>query len=585
MSIFNDDWLEEGEDLPVNNSWGNWRNWYKPKFDLSVGLQQRVAQLIKTITNKTLIVKSADGWGSNDKYFFYNPSDLENASDDEVLGRILHQLARELNIDQDELQKLVQKEIVYRELLNTLEDNRADRALQSLYGGVGYYSQELWQSRKEDDNPRNRYPRKVEIEEYLTRVIYEDSTEDQKLERLKEWNDGTIDPEFKVSVESYYQDYLKRLPPTINNSWEFCFNINALQNKETTFDFSDDKMAENFTNALPFIDEYLNAPNLQSAKKAFEEIKKYYPVPTSKEQTQMFEQMSETESLSPTQVEAYSDKVDRIESNQREIHDAEEYFFSGNTGKKERQFEQNLSLYQTIKTKYAGTINTLSALIRSILQDNAIKRFQKPFKRGKLDAKNIYKYLATDNIRIFKKPRGYSDKKYSMALVVDQSGSMEGTLSQTAVEATVLMIEVFESLGFPYEVIGFDDIAYKFKGFEQRMNKAMIPSLNAYNAGGGTNDLRALTALQEDIKKFDPKKTFHKGIFVITDGEGRTGETKDLITKMEEEENVTVFGIGIGNVSQSALDRTYNHNVKVATIQELPKQLITLMKAQFRRNN
>jgi len=93
-----------------------------------------------------------------------------------------------------------------------------------------------------------------------------------------------------------------------------------------------------------------------------------------------------------------------------------------------------------------------------------------------------------------------------------------------------------------------------------------------------------LQTAKERMMKFDPTNSYHKGIFVISDGEGADpNKMKDLVTEIEKNYNATVFGLGIGGMPEAALKQTYNHYLHIKNIKELPRTLVDLMKTQFRR--
>lgn len=566
---YSDDYYDEG-----------YRNYYKPRYDMSINLETRVKQLIRALTGKNLKLVQAEGWGSDDKYFYYNYNDLKDASDDEILGRILHQLGKELYVPKDQIQILNDKEPDYRHLVDILENNRADYLLQQKYVGVKYYAQEAWEARKYIDNPMNKYlpPIKPGIvgirEEYQRGRMFFDEARYH------------TDSLYRQQMDRWIRQMRKQRDEQINPAWEFCFNISALQNGEVDWDFSDDKIKYNFEQAVPFIKQYLQAPTINDAMKIYPDIKKYYPKPNQQQQEQMDRQMSQTEGLSREVLRQLREYQESLQEDKSYSKDMEKYLGErgriGTLDPGELILEQNLAEYKQRLSELKPVINTLHYLIRSIIKDNAIKRYSKPFKRGKLDAKAMYKYLATDNIRIFKKPRVISDKKYSMAILVDQSGSMSGQNSHYAVNGTIILAEVFEMLGLPYEIIGFNNTAYIFKKFNGSLKREYIPSLRSTQ--GGTDDANALQTIKERILKFDPNQTYHKGIFVISDGEGADPDKmKDLVLQIEKNNNATVFGIGIGDMDEESLRQRYDHYLMINNIKELPMALVNLMRGQFKR--
>lgn len=571
---------------------GGYGYYYKPRFDMSVGLETRVKQLIRTITGKNLKLARAHGWGSDDKYFYYNADDLQNATDDEVLGRILHQLAKELYLDKKTIKEINDKKPDYRHLLNTLEDNRSDAQLQARYLGTPYYAEEVWESRKFEDNPINRYePLITNFKELQRAAIQRGISLDEKLYNR--------DRHYRADCDAWMATENARRQGQYNPSWEFCFNISALQNKETEWDFWEPNTLSNFEKAVPFIQKYLAASTFEEALQIYPDIEKYYPKPNKQQQNQMDREMSQTEGLSDADMRNLRERREReeaigaaqVKGRSQDMDNILGELKRGKKGSLEKgdlQLEQNLAEYKERLVRLRPAIYALHYLIRSIIKDNAIKRYRRPFKRGKLDAKSMYKYVATDNIRIFKKPKVISDKKYTMAILVDQSGSMDEqdengvTNSSYAVDGAIILAEVFEMLGLPYEIIGFDGTAYIFKKFNSTLKREYIPSLRSTN--GGTDDHNALQTIKERIFNFDPNNAYHKGIFVISDGMGHDPQKmRDLVNEIEKNHNASVFGIGIGEMEKESLEESYNHSLKIEDTKDLPSALVQLIRGQFKR--
>lgn len=573
-------WEHEQEDAYDDHVYrptpvGSYNQYWKPKFDFSISLETRVKQLIKTITGKNLIVYQANGWGNDDKYFFYNPKDLKNATDDEILGRILHQLAKEMFIDKPVVIAKKNTELPYKHLISTLEDNRADVQLQARYAGCRYYAQELWHNRKLIDNPVMVNTSVKSVQDWFM--------EKHGLE-WEEWVNLGTSYNAILDQERQYEDYVKTQADKQIDAVEFNFNIQALQNGETDFDFTKEPILENFKKAIPAIQGYLAATSFVDAQVFYPEIQRYYPVPNQKQQQEMERQVSGMAGLGDKELTRLSQELAQEAALKAAGVDASKLLGIGaGFGNSNRTIVKNLAEYQRIVTQSQGMISTLHALIRSILKDNSIKRYQRPFKRGKIDAKRMYKYLSVDDLRIFKKPRIISERKYTMAIVVDTSGSM-GHLADYALQGAIILIEVFEKLGLPYEVLGFSDDTYVIKKFGDGLRRELVPALHAYYSGNGTDDYKALNLLEEHMKGFDPNSTYHKGIFIVTDGgSARPNEMADLVKKVESEHNASVFGIGIGNVSDEMLAPIYSHRLAIDNISELPKALVGIMRSQFRR--
>lgn len=517
---------------------------YKQPFDMSVSLESRIKGLIQTITGQSKQLLVADGWGIDQNNIYYNPRDIDsNATDDRVLGQILHQLSVALYYDQKKANSVMRKEPEYKHLLLALEHNRVDRQLQHYYFGCKYYAESYWQeSGKHALKPSEH-------------------------QRFRE-NDGNP---YNGTIKS-----LAEVPAS-----QFNYAIHSHSNGEQSFEIADKKTAKGFQKARPLIEQYIDEPEFAEAVKIYEQIKKYYPVPSKEAQEQMDR--------------SNQGQVINAQGKRRAVAQASQGKPMGDgDGNKESEAGRKGGFYDTkienptreqsaywqAHAKHLGTINTLHQLLKSIIADNEANKFIRPFKRGKLDAKRIHKFVATGNMRIFKQRKAIDKKKYGMVLMVDQSGSMSGELSKQAMESAVVLTEVFNRLELPFAIIGFSDDTYMYKGFNQSVPRETVCSLQ--RTYGGTNDLGALKKVEKQLEAvFQHQRT---GVFVITDGCGYDQNSMRAQVDRIEQKNAKVFGIGIGGVYKEDLDRAYTKNTAVPEIAGLPRELANLLKGQFRRS-
>lgn len=513
---------------------GGWNSGYTYKsyfyskgFDFSVGLETRVRQLIKTISGKDLKLASASGWGSDDDYFYYNPDDLNEATDDEVLGLIFHQLARELFYSKKELKRIKKAEPAYKHLLETLEDNRSDRQMIDRYNGADYYLGNVWHSVK------------------------------------------------KLSTKPTEQ-YGQPIIPAL----EFCYNISVQAHNETDFAGSDMKALKGFTKAQTAIDGYFDSKTFTEAQVFYEEIKKHYPTPDEQQQKEMDSQMGGESILSEIdRRNAHrAAKSDETRSNGRDMDEATQTVAGKN--EVEKMANNDYAAYAQAATKYQSEINVLYQLLQSIIKDNDTKRYIGRQKRGKIDGRALHKLVMFNSDRVFKKERERKQRKYAFSILVDQSGSMAGGRMEAAFNGTVILTEVFNRLKIPFQIVGFDMVIRSYKNFFAPARREVIGGLR-YAAGGGTHDRFALARINEMFNQLP--HSYNKSVFVLSDGDGQGGNTKSLITEMTAKDKIKVFGLGLGNVSEMSFKQTYNRYALVQNLSGLPNALIDMVREQFRR--
>ena len=497
---------------------------YKKSFDFSVSLETRVKQLIQTISGKELKLAEANGWGSDDKYFYYNPNDLENATDDEVLGLIFHQLARELFYPKKEMKAIQKVEPQYRHLLETLEDSRADKLMQDKYFGANYYLTNVWLSvKKESSRPR-------------------------------------------VGI------YGEPIIP----AQEFCYNITAEGNNDVEFSGNDKKAMTGFLKARPAVIKYLACKNFEDCLPFYTEIKKYYPVPDEQQQRQMDSQMLGTSILSD-KMRAEAKRQAQAEERRQQGEDMDKGY---DLSESEKQETREYSRYTKAMAEQAGVINALHKLLASVLKDNDTKRFIGRMKRGKIDGKALHKMIMLGSDRVFKKEREPAHKKYAMTILVDQSGSMSGERIDNAFAGAVILAEVFQKLDIAFQVVGFDTKFRVYKNFFAMPKREVLGGV--YSAiGGGTDDHFAIKKVGESFDRIPD--TYQKALFVLTDGDGRGEDVKSLIVDLQNKHRIKTYGVGLGCVSEYSFQRTYPKFVLTPETSDLPNALVNLVREQFKR--
>lgn len=605
-SRYYDDWDSDGG--YATPAPGAYRYAYKPRYNMAASLETRVRSFVRALTGRDVRLVPAKGWGMDERYLYYRPEDLESATDDEVLGRMLHHLAKSIHYDHALVQSKLkpEDEQPYRHLLEALEDARADHQVQLRYPGAAYYASELWQVRRaSQENPaavsaeqrsksRDSDPLPARFRKVGGNLDKSNTWEEyfKKEAAYQKHFAEHLTPEMHVELlraaEERRADLVSGVQLKPNPSWEFNFAIACVQNGEPLAEvFSLPDIAASFGEAIPLIERYLAAGSLKKALHIYEHIKPYYPKPTKQDEQEMDAMGQAGGGMSQEEMEqaarSFAQKL--AGASLGNVTDGDDSFFGishrGSLEDGQRDITRQMAEYERIAAANRGTTMALMYLVRSILKDNATQRHTHGHRRGKLDPRSLHKLLATSNVRVFRKPRAISKKRYTMAVLVDQSGSMNGSNSEYAVQAAVVLCEVFDQLGLPFEVIGFDNNVVVFKRFNARYPREYMPSLTCSN--GGTDDANALQTVKDHIQAFDPEHQNPKGVFVISDGCGDDpGKTKTLVQGMELQ-NVKVLGIGIGGMREQDLAQSYTRYVCVEDVAKLPSTLASLLRSQFRR--
>ncbi len=138
----------------------------------------------------------------------------------------------------------------------------------------------------------------------------------------------------------------------------------------------------------------------------------------------------------------------------------------------------------------------------------------------------------------------------ALVLLIDRSGSMQGTKLDTAKEAALVAIDVLAPAD-QVAIISFDSEAKVEVPLQPAANKKQIAKdLAKLDAGGGT---AFLPALQAADKVLHDSKLAGKHVILLTDGESPADGVPELVKKMHEAK-ITVTAVGLGGADRTLLE-------------------------------
>ena len=256
------------------------------------------------------------------------------------------------------------------------------------------------------------------------------------------------------------------------------------------------------------------------------------------------------------------------------------------------------------KETYRGFMVTNRRMIESIKQSFAFKsvhlsrpNFGKTV--GDLDTNGLHKFHMGEKIRLFEEKEIPKGKRYTIGILLDQSGSMGGNKIKDASTVCLALVEAIKSIkGIDLVVYGhsadrgegntLEMIPYYQRGLDNTIGLANAKALSN-NADGFA--IRFISERMLETNPANANSVHH--LFVISDGQpaalcyaGKNGISHTAkCVKQAIERNINVFGIGI----QSAFDNgvgtslygTGNYVILTDTISSLPllcreiKKLIT----------
>lgn len=108
--------------------------------------------------------------------------------------------------------------------------------------------------------------------------------------------------------------------------------------------------------------------------------------------------------------------------------------------------------------------------IRNIMKDNLFDRMIRKRKKGKLDDKSLWK-APLGQTNVYKQKLSKKNKTYNVMLLVDVSGSMQGSNMNMAIEATKKLTAAFTQAEINLEIVAFNAMLHKVKSFQEKHPK------------------------------------------------------------------------------------------------------------------
>jgi len=237
--------------------------------------------------------------------------------------------------------------------------------------------------------------------------------------------------------------------------------------------------------------------------------------------------------------------------------------------------------------------------VRKLIQIRSKAQMQYGVKRGKLDQSRLSRICFKApgfNERVFKNKIENKILDAAVTVLVDMSGSMNGTKVQYALASTLLVNEVCSTLNIPVEILGFTDgynasmeiapVMFVYKNFSDlRIDNERIKgcfsmsSLFMYGNPDGENILWAHDRL---VKRKEKKKL----MIVMSDGSpaatkssiGLENFTLKAIREIEASKNVDIYGLGL---CSNAVEYFYKSRSVVNNPEDIPSKLLELIERKI----
>lgn len=256
--------------------------------------------------------------------------------------------------------------------------------------------------------------------------------------------------------------------------------------------------------------------------------------------------------------------------------------------------------YNQVAGQNRGGINRLAQSIKNLVK-GADSRFSTHHKRGKLDTRRLYAHTSSD--RLFKKDKVRQVFNLNCLILIDASGSMNGTRASNAAKAAVTLAEAMEKVGAKYEIVDFNSSNGAVAGFEcgatyinvrKDFNEALSTTTKQQivtpYAGSQNSDGWAVKWSIERVKSYDLTSGAQNMVFIISDGapcgpspNGMTANTHLLnVLKDAEKDDTILFSVGIDGMDTGR----YYANHGYATVRDsstLAQDIVVPLKVALKK--
>ena len=261
-----------------------------------------------------------------------------------------------------------------------------------------------------------------------------------------------------------------------------------------------------------------------------------------------------------------------------------------------------LRTYEELYAEIEPYISYFARRLKSIMDDNQLKRFGGSFRTGKLNSKHLYK-VRCNSVKVFSKPIRRLHRAYSVSLLVDESGSMNGNRIDGAAKTAVLLSEVLNRAGIPFEISGFNGSNRLYKKYEDKFNwtvkrnmENILPECLTEDAGDN-NDAFSINWCAHRLQQREGEKI----LIVLSDGRPVNGSSLipikdrkrlpttlyyynafDLKTEVIKAMNNNIVLIGIG-IDYTGIENYYPQHIICNDISKLSKEVLNKLKRNIKR--
>lgn len=252
--------------------------------------------------------------------------------------------------------------------------------------------------------------------------------------------------------------------------------------------------------------------------------------------------------------------------------------------------------YARLKREVLSLVGPIKQQLERILKVQENAKWRSERERGGLDPRSLSRLASNKGYRtVFREHTKTETNNVAVELLIDMSGSMNGTKIHNAKLTAVAMAEALKDLQIPFEVTGFyseyDNRVINFartQGDLGRYNRT-TESLRLHVFKGF--DASSLSGLEKlyvgsqnpdgecvawAAKRLAERREKRKILIVLSDGMPATGDgdygrlNSDLKTKVEKIQKSGIECIGVG-IETESVKRFYKDYVVLGNVKDLPK--------------
>ena len=248
--------------------------------------------------------------------------------------------------------------------------------------------------------------------------------------------------------------------------------------------------------------------------------------------------------------------------------------------------------YHQARRQISRDLTRLEGVLKRVFDARRKSAHQSGHRRGKkIDIreriKEVGKEVHATDTRAYEQQSAALERDFSLTLLADCTGSMEGQAVREQLKGAALLSESLNKVGVRHEVLGFNSELYVFKSFGERLTPDTrsnigsmideVKTMRAFNTDDGW-------ALRQASERLGRESSKYKFIIMLTDGISNPSPSKNtpenrlepVLQDIKQRGDQVVIGIGLGP-STGFVDQQYPNGRGRLQAAELTDYLETLL--------